>query len=63
MSKQQKILITYLDSVLEFESISKLEDQVTIRRELIDKMVGQLYPSILEDEISKINNRIWELKH
>ena len=38
-------------------SVEELDKEIECRHELISKMVGTLYPSILYDEISEIRRR------
>lgn len=43
-------------------SIKELQQEISERVELRKQMAGNLYPSILSDEIYAINNRILEIK-
>ena len=38
--------------------ISEIEEEITIRLKLIDNMVGNLYPSILLDEVAQLGQLI-----
>ncbi len=37
-----------------------IEDQITVREDLIKECVGSLYPSILRDEIKRLHK--WKIK-
>ena len=51
-----------INEALLLESIEEIEKEVSERSELRDQMVGQLYPSILYDEICQLNGRCSDLK-
>jgi PTH2 family peptidyl-tRNA hydrolase len=51
-----------LEHVLELTDIEELTDQIRQRRKLINDMVGSLYPSIVADEITKIDQHIYKLR-
>jgi len=53
----------YIKDALLLESIEEIQSEVNDRIELRQQMVGQLYPSILTDEISQLNSKIWEIKY
>jgi len=55
--KKITIGMKYLDlkNALELSKISEVQEQITSRCKLIEQMVGKLYPSILWDEVCKLN--------
>lgn len=53
----------YIEEALKLESVDELEVEVETRRELGHKMVGQLYPSILADEIYQLRCKQYEIKY
>lgn len=52
-----------IDEALQLETEKELEVEIAERKELRHKMVGQLYPSILTDEIHKLQDRCWDIRH
>jgi len=51
-----------IDEALKLTDIDKIHEQVSLRWELIRKMVGRLYPSILRNEICQLNCRASDIK-
>lgn len=47
-----------LTEVLKSSDIEFLLDQIKLRREMINTMIGWLYPTILKDEICEIQKHI-----
>lgn len=56
--------MTYLsvEEALKLTDIEALTDQMRQRRDLIKTMVGNLYPGIVYDEITKIDQHIYKLR-
>ena len=52
-----------INEAIQLNSIDEIEEEIKQRRELGKQMVGQLYPSILMDEICKLNERLWNIKN
>jgi hypothetical protein len=52
-----------IDEALQLETEAELEVEIAERKELRSRMVGQLYPSILTDEIYKLNSKCWDIRH
>jgi len=52
----------HIKEALLLESIEEIEQEVKERGELRQQMVGQLYPSILYDEICQLNVRCSDLR-
>lgn len=52
----------HITEALLLESIEEIEEEVKKRSELGQQMVGQLYPSILYDEICQLNARCSDLR-
>lgn len=50
-----------INEALLLESIEEIEKEVKERGELINQMVGQLYPNILYVEICQLNGRCSDL--
>ena len=40
------------------DDIEAIQAQIRIRKQLQQQMVGQLYPSVLEDEINRLRERL-----
>jgi len=57
-------MIKYVDvtRVAELETIEQVNEQIKLRSELMDQMVGNLYPSILRDEIEILRHRCIQIK-
>ena len=51
-----------IEDCLKSEDVEALMDQIRQRRDLIKQMVGNLYPSIVYDEIDKIDKHIYRLR-
>lgn len=51
-----------IDLLLTLNNPEELKRQIALRAALREQMVGQLYPSILQDEITKIRQCIVRLK-
>ena len=47
---------------LQLSTVAELEIDIAERKKLIENMVGDLYPSILRNEIRKLNDRIIAIK-
>lgn len=47
-----------LDQIPDDENL--IREQIEVRRKLLPQMVGWLYPSILSDEIAKLQERLKE---
>lgn len=43
------------------EIIKEIEEEIRVRKELLQKMVGTLYPAIISDEIHKLNQALKQL--
>ncbi len=52
-----------IKEALLFEKADDIKLEIKERSELIKQMVGQFYPSILEDEIIKLNEKLWKLRY
>ena len=52
----------HISEALLLESIEEIEEEVKKRSELREQMVGQLYPSILYNEICQLNGRCSDLR-
>lgn len=50
-----------VDELLKNATAKEIEVEVKLRFELRNEMVGQLYPSILLDEIKVLNSRMSDL--
>lgn len=50
-----------IEDVLKLTSLAELKKEVEIRKDLIKQMVGTVYPSIVSNEIEKINERYSEI--
>ena len=53
----------HIDEAIQLNSIDEIEEEIRQRKELRATMVGQLYPSILTDEIYKLNEKLWDIRH
>jgi hypothetical protein len=53
----------YIKEALELTSISEIEKEIQERIELVNQMVGNLWPHIVADENKQLRERMWELKH
>lgn len=51
-----------LTEALRDTSIESTENEIKIRQNLIEQMVGTIYPSILNDEITMLNVKLTQLK-
>jgi len=58
--KDEKLIKIKEALTLPTEEVNK---QIEIRKHLISQMVGTLYPSILWDEIEKLEERLEELEN
>jgi hypothetical protein len=52
-----------IEEALKLESLEEIQNEVTKRSELRQQMVGQLYPSILYDEICQLNGRYSDVEN
>lgn len=52
-----------INEAIQLNSIEEIEEEIKQRKELGKQMVGQLYPSILMDEIYKLNERLWNIRN
>ena len=52
-----------IDEAIQLNSVDEIEEEIIQRNELRATMVGQLYPSILTDEIYKLNEKLWDIRH
>ena len=53
----------HINEALQLTSVEEIEEEIKQRKELRATMVGQLYPSILTDEIYKLNEKLWNDRH
>lgn len=51
-----------LTEALRDTSIESTENEIKIRQNLIEQMVGTIYPSMLNDEITMLNVKLTQLK-
>lgn len=51
-----------IDGAIKLTDDAAIIDQINIRRNLGRQMVGQLYPSILFDEIQRLEHLRWDLR-
>jgi hypothetical protein len=61
--KMSEVRMLSLKEIPEDSDAEVLREQIEIRRNLLNQMVGSLYPSILADEIIALNERLLDLKH
>ena len=52
-----------IEEAIQLNSIDEIEEEIRQRKELRATMVGQLYPRILTDEIYKLNEKLWNIRH
>ena len=52
-----------IKDALQLVDLKEIQQEINERRELIRQMVGSLYPSIIYDEIFKLNYRYSEIKN
>lgn len=52
-----------IEEAIQLNSIDEIEEEIKQRKELRSTMVGQLYPSILTDEIYKLNEKLSDIRH
>jgi hypothetical protein len=52
-----------IEEAIQLNSIDEIEEEIRQRKELRATMVGQLYPRILTDEIYKLNEKLWDIRH
>jgi len=55
--------VRLIEEVLKLKDITELKNEISERYKLINIMVGNLYPSIIQDEIIKIKELIYSIKY
>ena len=50
-----------IEEALLLNNTDEIESEILERHNLIEQMVGNLYPSILYGEIDKLTSRRWEI--
>lgn len=52
-----------IKTALQLSTLEEIEEQIAERRNLQNQMTGQLYPSILENEIILLYEKQWDIKY
>lgn len=52
-----------IKDALQLTSLIELNKEIKIRKELLNQMVGQLYPPVIRGELIDLNERYLEIYH
>lgn len=52
-----------INEALQLFDLDKIQEEINERVELINQMVGSLYPAILYDEIVSLRSRDWDIRY